>query len=355
MRTTHLLAMAFMALASIPLAARQTGASFQQNATVGSSVHQSAQGSATAQAKPGSASLNGSSSSSTTTSGTIASRSAASENAAANTTSAVKDGRSSAVTTSSTATRTEETSNVSGELQGKLDAKTAKVGDRVVLRTTEKVTTADGTVIPKGTKLIGHVTKAQAHDSAHAESQLGITFNRAELKSGQTLAIHSTIQSIEPRPNFAAQSSMADDNMFEGPTGGGMAGGRAMGAGRFGGGGVMGGAVDRTSIAASNAGERASSSTVDAAHAIETTAHGTEHVAGDANSSGVANVRGVANASGHLSGQASERATARSTGIPGVMLRNSDSGAASGTLSESKKNVHLDSGTQMDLSFAAGK
>jgi hypothetical protein len=35
------------------------------------------------------------------------------------------------------------------------------------------------------------------------------------------------------------------------------------------------------------------------------------------------------------------------------MLRNGDSASASGTLSASKKNVHLDSGTQMDLSFAA--
>ena len=55
-------------------------------------------------------------------------------------------------------------SSVSGELEGKLDSKTAKVGDRVVLKTTEKVQTSDGTVIPRGSRLVGHVTQVQAHD-----------------------------------------------------------------------------------------------------------------------------------------------------------------------------------------------
>jgi hypothetical protein len=51
---------------------------------------------------------------------------------------------------------------VSGELEGKLDAKTAKVGDNVVVKTKTSIKTADGTEIPKGAKLIGKVTKVQA-------------------------------------------------------------------------------------------------------------------------------------------------------------------------------------------------
>ena len=325
MRTAHLLAVASISLAGIslagiPLIAQQAGAAFQQNSTVGTSVHQSSQAGVTAQAKPANASLS---------------------SAAAGT------------TNSSATAKTEQMTSVSGELQGKLDTKTAKVGDQVVLKTTAKVRTADGTVIPKGTRLIGHVTAAQAHDSAHAESQLGIAFDRAELKSGQSMAIHSSIQSIEPRPNIAAQSSMADDDMFADPAGSGMAGGRAVAGGRIGGGGVMGGAVERTSAITSTEGERVGSSTASAAHATDAAARGTEHVAGSAAAGSRASVHGVANASGRVAGQASERATMRTTGIPGVMLRNSASGSASGTLSESNKNVHLDSGTQMDLNFAA--
>ena len=54
---------------------------------------------------------------------------------------------------------------MTGELEGKLDSRTAKVGDRVVLKTTEKVLTADGTVIPRGTRLVGHITQVQPRDS----------------------------------------------------------------------------------------------------------------------------------------------------------------------------------------------
>ena len=53
---------------------------------------------------------------------------------------------------------------MTGELDGKLDSKTAKVGDRVVLKTMDKVQTSDGTVIPRGSRLVGHVTEVQAYD-----------------------------------------------------------------------------------------------------------------------------------------------------------------------------------------------
>src|ERR1700683_4384369 len=57
-----------------------------------------------------------------------------------------------------------EMSPVTGELDGKLDSKTAKVGDRVVLKTLDKVQASDGTVIPRGSRLVGHVTEVQAYD-----------------------------------------------------------------------------------------------------------------------------------------------------------------------------------------------
>ncbi len=41
------------------------------------------------------------------------------------------------------------------------------------------------------------------------------------------------------------------------------------------------------------------------------------------------------------------------TGIPGLMLAGDATGATSGTLSASRKNVHLDSGTQLVMGVAA--
>src|SRR5580698_8134583 len=48
-------------------------------------------------------------------------------------------------------------SPVNVELVNKLDSKTAKTGDDVVVKTKSAVKTSDGTEIPKGSKLMGHV------------------------------------------------------------------------------------------------------------------------------------------------------------------------------------------------------
>src|SRR5260370_21139878 len=59
-----------------------------------------------------------------------------------------------------------ELSPVNGELVSKLDSKTAKTGDSVVVQTKSSVKTADGTEIPNGSKLVGHVIGAQPSGAA---------------------------------------------------------------------------------------------------------------------------------------------------------------------------------------------
>jgi len=46
-----------------------------------------------------------------------------------------------------------------------LNLRTAKAGDAVVVKTTGLEKTADGVMIPKGSRLVGHVTDVQAHGS----------------------------------------------------------------------------------------------------------------------------------------------------------------------------------------------
>ena len=69
---------------------------------------------------------------------------------------------------------------VSAELVSNLDTKTAKTGDSVVVQTKAAVKTADGTEIPKGTKLVGRVVGAQA-STAGDTSQVAVAFDHAEL------------------------------------------------------------------------------------------------------------------------------------------------------------------------------
>jgi len=90
-----------------------------------------------------------------------------------------------------------EMSPVNGELVSKLDSKTAKTGDSVVVQTKASVKTADGTEIPKGSKLVGHVLRAQP-SGAGENSQVALQFDHVELKGGQSVPVHSQIQSIAP-------------------------------------------------------------------------------------------------------------------------------------------------------------
>ena len=48
---------------------------------------------------------------------------------------------------------------LTGELQSALDARNAKVGDQVVLRTTQAIKSQGRTVVNKGSRLIGHVNQ----------------------------------------------------------------------------------------------------------------------------------------------------------------------------------------------------
>jgi hypothetical protein len=88
-------------------------------------------------------------------------------------------------------------SPVNGELVGKLDTKTAKAGDAVEVRTRSNAKTADGTEIPKGSKLVGKVVAVQASSSG-TNSQVALQFDHVELKGGQSLPVLSQIESISP-------------------------------------------------------------------------------------------------------------------------------------------------------------
>lgn len=237
-------------------------------------------------------------------------------------------------------------SPVSAQLVGKLDSKSAKVGDQVVAKTTKTVRTADGTVIPKGTRLVGHVTSVEAHGKGNSDSSLSLAFDHADLKNGESIPIRSAIRSVAPSASAMEAASMQNDDLFAGGGGMGggvMAGGRALGGARAGGEGLAGGSLHQASYVTNSArmGAEHVGSMTDA------TAHSAGHVAGD--TAGL--VHGVRASGGEIGGAAAH-AMAYPTGIRGVMLAGDASGRSAGMLSASKQNIHLDNGTQMDLGVA---
>jgi hypothetical protein len=214
---------------------------------------------------------------------------------------------------------------VNGELVGKLDSKTAKSGDAVVVKTSEAFRTSEGVVVPKGSRLVGHVTEVQAHGNGSQDSRLGIQFDRAELKGGQTVAMQTVIESVAPPANAASMDSSEDV--------GALGGAHAMGGGGRTGGGLLGGATSSTAGVGSSLG-----------HTVGGSVGATSGLASNAGATVGNGLNGAAGASGSLA--------AHATAIPGVMLGGGASASTSGVLSASKHNVHLDSGTQMTVGVA---
>jgi hypothetical protein len=322
MKAAKLLAVAAVTFASVPLMmAQQVNATAEQNASasVGSAhFDDSANANASAKASPEHAETNGAAESSMNASG----------------------GRADAAADASGAVSA-EMRPVKGELETRLDSKTAKPGDKVILRTSQKIRTADGTEIPKGSRLVGYVTDVQAHEKGHAESHLGLEFDRADLRGGQSMAIHSKIESVQPGASAVVAGTMDNEEAFATPMGGGggSLGGGTTGGGRVGGGSLLGGAAGGAAAATGSLGSDLGSTAGSATRA-------TGDVSGGASNLG----HGVNGAAGGAAALG-----AHATGIQGVMLNGASAGSASGTLSAANKNIHLDSGTQMVLGVAAAR
>jgi hypothetical protein len=78
-----------------------------------------------------------------------------------------------------------------------IDAKKAKTGDEVIAKVTEDIKTSSGEVlVPKDTKVVGHVTEAQPRGKEQKESTIGIAFDRAVMKNGSEMQMPMSIQAI---------------------------------------------------------------------------------------------------------------------------------------------------------------
>lgn len=83
------------------------------------------------------------------------------------------------------------------QLTKTVDAKKAKTGDEVVAKVTMDMKTQSGDVlVPKDTKVIGHVTEAQKRDKEQKQSELGLAFDHAVTKDGNTMQMPMSIQAV---------------------------------------------------------------------------------------------------------------------------------------------------------------
>ncbi len=115
------------------------------------------------------------------------------------------------------------------ELTKTVDAKKAKTGDEVVAKVAQDMKTSTGEVLlPKDTKVIGHVTEAQARSKEQKESQLGIAFDHAVTKSGD-VQLPMSIQAVIGAPSNTPGNNAGYDQSAP-ASGGGTASGGMGGA-----------------------------------------------------------------------------------------------------------------------------
>jgi len=240
-------------------------------------------------------------------------------------------------------------SEMNATLERSVDARRAKPGDEVTAKTTDSFTTANGTTIPRGSRLVGRVTEARAHARGEgaADSQLGIVFDKAELPDGRVVPMQATIQAVAAaRSQAQGQLGSASHGAgaFGSPhaSGGGHAGGGLGAVGGLGGasGGVVGGAAGHAGAAVGGA-TRLPRSGVGAA------ASG----AGAATAAGGLARGSSAGAVGGVSGSGQWLAGSRGVfGIGDLELASAAAGSAQGSvLTSASRNVRLDGGTQLLL------
>lgn len=88
---------------------------------------------------------------------------------------------------------------IPAELTKSVDAKKAKQGDPVQARTTQELLSRDGHVaVPLGAKIEGHVTEAKPHEKGESPSTLGIVFDKLVFKDGHEVPMNAMIQALAP-------------------------------------------------------------------------------------------------------------------------------------------------------------
>jgi hypothetical protein len=208
---------------------------------------------------------------------------------------------------------------MAAQLENSLDARHAKVGDRVALKTTQAVKQNGEVIVPKGARLLGHVTEVQQRTGANGESRIGVVFDRLQ-KGSLDMPITATIMSItQARSQARAGDSSLDSDM--------MSSSSARSSSRTssssgGGGGLLGGA----------------GSTVGGV--VNTTTSTAGNVAGATTNAVDSTVSSPAGTAANLTGS-----------LRGLQITQSTSASADGgsTLSLGSGNLRLESGATFNL------
>jgi hypothetical protein len=115
-----------------------------------------------------------------------------------------------------------------------LDSNKLKEGDAVEVETAGSFKLPDGTLVPKGSKLLGHVVTSKARSKGDSDSQLTLTFEKLNVSGTKQLSLKGGVQAVFP----PAEEPMGPNMATAGTSQGGSMGGSAVGGGGVSSGGV---------------------------------------------------------------------------------------------------------------------
>ena len=214
---------------------------------------------------------------------------------------------------------------VSAQLENTLDVRHVKPGDRVVMKTLQPIKQNGETIVPKGSRLIGHVTEVAQRTRSNGESHLGVALDHLQ-KGSTNIPITGSIVSITQASTRAAASN---DDLFGDTMVSSSSSARSStsaSASSSGGGGLLGGVGNTVGGVTNTAGNLAGSTTSAVGNTVGNTVSTTTGV-----------VRDTTGAAGNT--------------LRGVSVSPSGSASAQGgsTLSLSGGNLRLESGTTFNL------
>ena len=196
------------------------------------------------------------------------------------------------------------------ELTKSIDAKKLKTGEEIEAKVTQDLKSGDGElIVPKNTKVLGRVTEVEAGNKEQKESQVGISFDHAVIKNGDSVPLAMSIQAIIAPPNSNPNNSYASSE---------SAGQSATGAG----GGVQGNNGARSAGLGAGASPPSSGSSGDDANSAQDGANSRQPING--------NTQGV-------------------IGLSHLKLSMAANATQGSLISSDKGNVKVDSGTFMLL------
>lgn len=118
--------------------------------------------------------------------------------------------------------------NVPANLEKTIDAKKSKAGDAVDAKTTSPVTLSNGTKVPAGSMLVGHIDSITPSENK-GDSTLVLTFDKLEVKNGPEITVKAVVVRV------ASYASTYGDELASGSasdTGNGSAAGVGTSSGR---------------------------------------------------------------------------------------------------------------------------